>query len=107
MRKHDLLKLAGVCAFGLLSTLAYTSPAAAFGLSDKQKAHIDEYIHCKILLWTDLAAFEDDPACGGTVVETRSIFPTGSGDVQKRREPPTCEYPTYSLLSESPPYCDM
>ena len=109
MRNRKLMQLAGACALGLLAAASYSSSASAFaGLSDRQKAHIDEYIHCKILLWTDLAAFEADPACGGTVVETRSIFPTGSGAPQKRYEPPTCEYPTISLLTESqyPPSCD-
>lgn len=107
MRSRNVLQLAGACAFGLLASLSYSSSASAFaGLSDKQRAHVDEYIHCKILLWTDLAAFEADPACGGTVVETRSIVPTGSGGF-KRYEPPTCEYPTYSLLTESyPPSCE-
>jgi hypothetical protein len=105
MRKPNLLRLAGACAFGLLAAVSYSSSASAFaGLSDRQKAHIDEYFHCKFLLLTDLAAFEADPACGGTVVEAHSIFPTGSGDPQVRYEPPVCEYPTMSLLTES--YCD-
>lgn len=106
MRKRDLLQLAGACAFGLLASLSYSSSASAFaGLSDKQKAHIDEYIHCKILLLTDLAAFETDPACGGLPnVDLKSMASViGSGG--KKR--PTCEYPTYSLLAESEyPYCD-
>lgn len=107
MRKRDLLQLAGACAFGLLASLSYSSSASAFaGLSDKQKAHIDEYIHCKILLWTDLAAFEADPACGGTPnVDLKSMASViGSGDPKR----PTCEYPTYSLLTESeyPPICE-
>lgn len=106
MRKRDLLQLAGACAFGLLASLSYSSSASAFaGLSDKQKAHMDEYIHCKILLLTDLAAFEADPACGGLPnVDLKSMASViGSGG--KKR--PTCEYPTYSLLAESEyPYCD-
>jgi len=108
MRNRDLLRLAGACALGVVATLSYSSSASAYaGLSDRQKAHIEEYIHCKILLWTDLAAFEADPACGGTVVETRSIFSSGSGGPPpKRDEPPTCEHPTITRLTESPPYCD-
>ncbi|OEO31512.1 hypothetical protein VW23_015940 [Devosia insulae DS-56] len=108
MRKRDLLQLAGACAFGLLATLSYSSTATAAGLSDKQRAHIEEYIHCKTLLLTDLAAFEaEQPPCGGTALETRSIFPTGSGGGHIRK--PTCEYPTYSLLTESeyPPSCEQ
>jgi hypothetical protein len=106
MRKRDLLQLAGACAFGMLATLSYSSAATAAGLSDKQRAHIEEYIHCKILLLTDLAAFEAEPPCGGTAVETRSIFPTGSGGGQPRK--PSCEYPTPSLLAQSeyPPSCE-
>jgi hypothetical protein len=89
MRSRDILQLAGVCAFGLLASLSFSSSASAFaGLSDKQKAHIEEYIHCKTLLWTDLAAFEADPACGGTVVEVRSIAPSGSGNFQPKYVPP-------------------
>lgn len=104
MRSRDVLQFAGACAFGLLASLSFSSSASAFaGLSDKQKAHIDEYIHCKILLWTDLAAFEADPACGGAGVETRSLFPTGSGSAPQRHEPPTCEYhPTGRVISECP-----
>lgn len=105
MRSRELLQLTGACAFGLLAAFSYSSSASAFaGLSDKQKAHIDEYIHCKILLWTDLAAFEADPACGGAAVETRSIFPTGSGSPQKHEEPPKeCEYPTDSRIIDECP----
>lgn len=107
MRKRDLLQLAGACAFGLLATVSYSSSASAFaGLSDKQKAHIDEYIQCKILLWTDLAAFEADPACGGSPnVDLKSMASViGSGGETR----PTCEYPTYSLLTEYeyPPSCE-
>lgn len=109
MRNRDLLRLAGACAFGLIASLSYSSSASAFvGLSDKQKAHIDEYIHCKILLLTDIPAFEADPACGGTPnIDLKSLGSVqGSGG--GRYEPPTCEYPTYSLTSESeyPPLCD-
>lgn len=95
MRSRDILQLAGACALGLLASLSYSSSASAFaGLSDKQKAYVDEYIHCKTLLWTDLAAFEADPACGGTVVEARSIAPNGSGPGTPRVDPPKqeCEY---------------
>ncbi len=103
MRIRNLLRLAGACAFGVLAACSYSSSASAFaGLSDKQKAHIDEYIHCKILLWTDLAAFEADPACGGTAVETRSIFPTGSGGSKRYEPPEECEYPTGRIISECP-----
>ncbi len=110
MRNRKIPGLAGACALGLLVAVSYSSSASAFGgLSDRQKAHIDEYIQCKILLMTDLAAFEADPACGGTAVDSRSIFPTSLSAPQERRyEPPTCEYPTISLLTESqyPASCD-
>lgn len=91
MRKQDFLKFSGACAFGLLATLSYTSTASAFGLSDRQQAHIDEYIHCKILLLTDLAAFEADPACGGTPnIDLKSMASVlGSGD--KKQCDPYCD----------------
>lgn len=107
MRKRDLLQLAGACAFGLLAAVSYSSGASAFaGLSDKQKAHIDEYIQCKILLWTDLAAFEADPACGGTPNVDLKSMASGSGSGIVHYEPPTCEYPTISLTSVSEYPCE-
>lgn len=110
MRNRELLRLAGACAFGLIASLSYSSSASAFvGLSDKQKAHIDEYIHCKILLLTDIPAFEADPACGGKPnIDLKSLGSGTGGGSKQRYEPPTCEYPTYSLTSESqyPPSCD-
>jgi len=61
------------------------------------------------LLWTDLAAFKADPACGGTV-STRSIFATGlnAATPKKRYDPPSCEHPVITVLTESqyPPSCD-
>jgi hypothetical protein len=93
MRSRDILQLAGACALGLLASLSYSSSATAFaGLSDKQKAYVDEYVHCKILLWTDLAAFDADPACGGTAVETRSIAPHDSGTGTPKPPKDECEY---------------
>lgn len=103
MRNRELLQLAGAAAFGLLAAVSYSSSASAFsGLSDKQKAHVEVNIHCSMLLWTDLAAFEADPACGGTVVETRSILPTGSGGFKRYQPPVECEYPTGRVISECP-----
>lgn len=67
MRTRELLRLAAACAIGVAATVSFASSASAFtGLSDRQQAHVEEYIHCKILLFTDIQAFEDDPACGGT-----------------------------------------
>ncbi|WP_439600357.1 hypothetical protein [Devosia sp.] len=104
MRNRDLLRCAGALALGMLAAVSYSSSASAFsGLSDKQKSHIEVNIHCNILLWTDLKAFEADPACGGTVVETRSILPTGSGGAKRYEPPPQeCEYPTQRIVSECP-----
>lgn len=82
MRIRDLLRLAGAAVLATTGLLAYTTSASAFvGLSDKQKAHIEEYIHCKILLLTDLAAFEaEQPPCGGKPnTSLNSLAPTGSG----------------------------
>lgn len=104
MRKQDFLKIAGACAFGLLATFSPTSTASAFGLSDRQKAHVDEYIHCKILLLTDLAAFAADPACGGTPNIDLKSMASGLGNGGKKR--PVCDYPTYSLTSISEYICE-
>lgn len=105
MHSRNIVRLAGACAFGLLASLTVSSSASAFGgLSDKQRAHIEEYIHCKILLLTDLAAFEAEPPCGGSVLETRSIAPSGSGNFQPKyvpyRDPCYGGGDNYSLQSE-------
>jgi hypothetical protein len=104
MRNRDLLRLAGAAVLASASLLSFSTSASAFsGLSDKQKAHIEEYIHCKILLLTDLAAFEaEQPPCGGNPnVGIHSIIGSpGSG------APDRCEYEngTDSLVYENGDY---
>lgn len=104
MRNHRLLRLAGAAALATASLLSFSTSASAFvGLSDKQKAHIEEYIHCKILLLTDLDAFEaEQPPCGGTPnVGLKSIAPTGNGgDDHRRPEKPDCQTPARTGLTE-------
>ncbi|WP_423068153.1 hypothetical protein [Devosia sp. CN2-171] len=95
MRNRVLLRLVGAAVLATASLLSLSTSASAFvGFSDKQKAHIDEYIHCKILLLTDLAAFEaEQPPCGGTPnADLKSIAATGSGGGEHRK--PNCDYPT-------------
>ena len=98
MRNHHLPRLVGAAVLATATLLSLSTSASAWaGLSDKQKAHIEEYIHCKTLLLTDLAAFEaEQPPCGGTPnAGTRSLTPTGDGGYEYRRpEKPDCEYPT-------------
>lgn len=89
MRNLDLLRLAGAATLGIASVLACSSPASAFaGLSDRQTSHIEEYIHCRTLLWTDLDAFNADPVCGGTPgVDWKSMSSgPGSGYVPPRED---------------------
>lgn len=106
MRNHDLLRLAGAAVLATAGLLSFSTSASAFvGLSDKQQAHIEEYIRCKTLLLTDLAAFEaEQPPCGGTPnVGIKSIAGMGNGGGERRRpEKPDCEYPngTVTVLTE-------
>lgn len=111
MRNRHLLRLAGAAVLATASLLSISTSASAFvGLSDKQKAHIDEYFHCKMLLLTDLAAFEaEQPPCGGTPnADLKSIAATGNGGSDHRkREEPNCDYPTETVLTETQiPDCD-
>ncbi len=109
MRNHDMLRLAGAAFLATTTLLSFSTSASAFvGLSDKQKAHIEEYIHCKTLLLTDLAAFEaEQPPCGGDPNPgLKSIAATGDGEFEFRR--PTCEYPNGEQTSSRvPDYCDI
>lgn len=110
MRNHDLFRLFGATVLAASSLLAFSTSANAFaGLSDKQKAHIEEYIHCKTLLLTDLAAFEaEQPPCGGTPnVGLKSLAPTGSGGEKYRV--PECEHPSSSTMqiAMKPIICDQ
>lgn len=89
MRNHPSLRLAGAAAvFSLTAGLMFASPATAFGLSDRQRDHIDTYFKCKLLLLTDLAGFEADPDCGGTPAVNLSSTTTKSGSPKQ----PRCEY---------------
>lgn len=91
MHIRDVARLAGAATLAAVSLFSYTTSASAWvGLSDKQKTHIEEYIHCKILLLTDIKQFEaEQPPCGGTpYADLKSLMPTGSGGEQKMR----CEY---------------
>lgn len=108
MRNRNLLRLAGVALLASASLLSFSTSANAWaGLSDKQKAHIEEYIHCKILLLTDLAAFEaEQPPCGGNPnVGTASMAPAGSGYDYRKPEEPHCEYPSGKTALVEGPYC--
>ncbi len=103
MRTRDVLRLVGATSLAVVAALSISSPANAWvGLSDKQKAHIEEYIHCKILLLTDIKQFEaEQPPCGGTPSgDLKSIAATGSGSSDHDRR---CEqYPSILIEGE---YC--
>lgn len=104
MRNHNLPRLVGAAVLATATLLSLSTSASAWaGLSDKQKAHIEEYIHCKTLLLTDLAAFEaEQPPCGGTPA-TASILPTGSGGFEYRRpEKPDCDNQAESRIDGCP-----
>lgn len=91
MRNRDVMRLVGAASLAAISLFSYTTSASAWvGLSDKQKAYVEEYIHCKTLLFTDIKQFEaEQPPCGGTPnVDLKSLMPTGSGGHYK----PRCEY---------------
>ncbi|MDC9824259.1 hypothetical protein PRN20_10970 [Devosia sp. ZB163] len=107
MRRSDLLRLLGVASLAVAASISLSATAAtAFsGLSDKQKAHIEEYFHCKKLLWTDIPAFNADPVCGGSgQYELKSLAPTGDGVRPPPREP-DCEweYPEFGRQSSECP----
>ena len=88
MRNRDLLRCAGALALGMLAAVSYSSSASAFsGLSDKQKSHIEVNIHCNILLWTDLKAFEADSGISSSFVRMGGgRAPLDPADRQWRRQ---------------------
>lgn len=109
MRTRSLLRLASVASLALATALSISSPASAFaGLSDKQKAHIEEFFHCNYLMWTDLVQFEaEQPPCGGTPnVDLKSIAATGSGSTKRERPDPCENYPSGLVtIQGQPEYC--
>lgn len=102
MRNRNLLRLAGACAFGVVASLSYTSPATAFvGLSAKQQAHVEEYIRCQIWLLTDIPAFEADPACGGNPNTDPKSMGTEIGAATPPPEEEECDECCYDECCES------
>lgn len=98
MRNSRLPRLVGAAVLATATLLSLSTSANAWaGLSDKQKAHIEEFIHCNTLMWTDLAQFEaEQPPCGGNPNPgLKSISAMGSGGNSYRRpDKPDCEYPS-------------
>jgi hypothetical protein len=79
-----------------------STPAAAFGLSDRQADEVGDFLRCKgYLLSGNLEAFADDPDCGKSPVKVnlKSLV----GGVSSGREE-HC-YEGYSLFSEGNDYC--
>ncbi len=93
MRTRNLLRLVGACSLVLATSLSVSTPASAWaGLSDKQKAHIEEFFHCNLLMWTDLDQFEaEQPPCGGT--PNASALSSSGGTPRFETDQPCYRYP--------------
>jgi hypothetical protein len=101
MRKR-LAGVLGAVSLSLTMILTGSTGANAFiGLSDGQKAHIDEYFMCQWLLLTDIPTYEATEPCGGTPTGGSLLSGKGSS-VQRKRE---CEY-QYAFESLISDYCD-
>ena len=95
MRKR-LAGVLGAASLSLTMILTGSTGANAFiGLSDGQKAHIDEYFMCKWLLLTDIPTYEATEPCGGTPTGGSLLTGKSSSSPRKRE----CEYPQGSLFS--------
>lgn len=98
--------MASVAVLALMTGSVVSSPAAAFGLSDKQADEISEFIKCKTyLLKADLASFEADPDCGKGPVVVEYLGANGGGGHEECRE---YEWPSeglFSIQSEGGEYC--
>jgi hypothetical protein len=110
MRNPVVLRLAGAAAFALMAGSVMSTPAAAFGLSDRQADHIAEFIKCKTyLLKGDLRSFEADPDCGkGPVSYSMESLGTVSGSLKKKPDDECYQPPledTFSTLIIDGGYC--
>jgi hypothetical protein len=112
MRNSVVLNLAGAAAFAIMACSAISTPAAAFGLSDRQADEVGDFVRCKTyLLKGDLRSFEQDPDCGkGPVVYSLNSLGTvsGSSSKKKKRHDYCYEWPSeglFSLTSEGGGYC--
>jgi hypothetical protein len=110
MRNPVVLRLAGAAAFALMAGSVMSTPAAAFGLSDRQADHIAEFVKCKTYLLTgDLRSFAADPNCGKSPVSySLQSLGTVSGSPDKKRddhcyEPPSEDYFTTLIFDGG--YC--
>ena len=102
MRKR-LAGVLGAASLSLTMILTGSTGANAFiGLSDGQKAHIDEYFMCKWLLLTDIPTYEATEPCGGT--PTGGSLLTGKSSSGKP-DKPNCEY-EYEYESLTIDYCE-
>jgi hypothetical protein len=98
--------MASVALLALMAGSVSSSPAVAFGFSDKQSDEISEFIKCKTyLLMGDLATFNDDPDCGKGPVVVEYLGAGGGGGGYKKDEH-ECEWERPSLFStEGGEYC--
>lgn len=110
MRNTVVLRLAGAAAFALMAGSVMSTPAAAFGLSDRQADHIAEFVKCKTYLLTgDLRSFAADPNCGKSPVSySLQSLGTVSGSPKKKHhddcyEPPREDYFTTLIFDGG--YC--
>ncbi len=101
MRNTVVLRLAGAAAFALMAGSVMSTPAAAFGLSDRQADHIAEFVKCKTYLLTgDLRSFAADPNCGKSPVSySLQSLGTVSGSPDKKRDDHCYEPPSEGLIT--------
>ena len=103
MRNSVVLRTATAAVLALMAGSVMSSPAVAFGFSDKQSDEISEFIKCKTyLLKGDLGSFTDDPDCGKGPVVVEYLGANGGGGGHKECR----EYEgLFSQLSEGGEYC--
>jgi hypothetical protein len=114
MRNSRLPRLVGAAVLATATLLSLSTSANAWaGLSDKQKAHIEEFIHCNTLMWTDLAQFEaEQPPCGGNPnpgLKSISSMGDGGGYIYRRPSKPDCEQPSGTMAAAlvEIPVCEL
>lgn len=110
MRNSVVLRTATAAVLALMAGSVMSSPAVAFGFSDKQSDEISEFIKCKTyLLKGDLGSFSDDPDCGkGPVVVEYLGAGGGGGGGHKKKHECEWEWPSeglFSIQSEGGDYC--
>ncbi len=102
--RNSVLSLVGAAAFAIMAGSAVSTPAAAFGLSDRQADEVGDFIRCKgLLLSGNLDAFAADPDCGKSPVKVNLKSLVGGVSSGKSEE--HCYEGLFSTFGEGGDYC--